>query len=98
MPTRSRKIPSYRFHRPIGQAVIRLDGRDRLLGKHGTPASREEHDRLVAEWLAAGRSLGAARGRTGGPPGVSIGELILAYWRHAEQHYRTPDGARLSET
>jgi hypothetical protein len=80
MPTRSRKVPSDRLHKPTGQAVVRLDGRDHYLGRHGTPASREAYDRLVAEWLAAGRSLVATRGRTGGPPGVSIGELILAYW------------------
>ena len=33
-----------------------------------------------------------SRGRPGRPPvSVTINELILAYWRHAEKHYRGPD-------
>src|SRR5262245_8277895 len=39
----------------------------------GPPASREEYDRRVAEWLAAGRSLDASRGRTVGQGHRTIG-------------------------
>ena len=56
MPARSLRTPSYRLHKPTGQAVVTLDGRDFYLGKHGTPASRAEYDRLIAEWLANGRA------------------------------------------
>ena len=38
MPVQARKVPSYRLHKPTGQAVVRLDGRDVYLGKHGTEA------------------------------------------------------------
>lgn len=51
-----RRIPSYRLHRPSGQAVVTLNGRDCYLGRHGTPESRLEYDRLVCEWLAVGRA------------------------------------------
>lgn len=37
MSTRPRKAPSYRLHKPTGQAVVRIDGRDFYLGKHGGP-------------------------------------------------------------
>jgi len=43
------RAPSYRLHRPSGQAVVTLDGRDHYLGKHGSRGSRAEYDRLVSE-------------------------------------------------
>ena len=48
--------PPYRRHKATGQAVARLGDRDIYLGKYGTKASREAHQRLVAEWLP-GNSL-----------------------------------------
>lgn len=78
------RTPSYRLHRPTGQAVVTLSGRDFYLGKHGVPASRAEYDRLVAEWLANGRRLPAA-----GEPSadLSVAELILAYVKFADGYY-----------
>ena len=99
MSTRPRKIPSYRLHKPTGQAVVRIDGRDFYLGRHGTEASRERYRRRIAEWLTSGRlpsdhsaDQAAARGTD-----LTVNELILAYWRHAEQHYRGPDGTPTKE-
>jgi hypothetical protein len=51
------RTPSYRLHKPSGQAVVTLKGRDFYLGRHGSPESRAEYDRLVGEWLANGRRL-----------------------------------------
>jgi integrase len=67
---------------------VTLDGRDFYLGPHGTEASKSEYDRLIAEWLTHGRRLPAA---SGGRSDLMINELILAYWRFAEEHY-TRDG------
>jgi hypothetical protein len=52
-------IPSYRHHKQSGQAIVTLpDGlggrHDVLLGKYGTPESRDEYARVIAEWEAAG--------------------------------------------
>jgi integrase len=94
----SDKVPSYRRHKQSGQAIVTLtDGfgarRDVLLGEYGTTASRAEYARVIAEWEANGRRLPAkAVGNE-----LSINELALAYWRHAEQHYRRPDGTKTSE-
>jgi len=76
------RVPSYRRHKPSGQAVVTLNGRDIYLGKWGTKASRAEYDRLIGEWLAGGRSLPNA------DDGVSVSELVLAYWRFAKRYYR----------
>jgi len=56
------RIPSYRLHESWGRAVVTLSGRrDFYLGPHGTPASRDEYDRVIAEWLANGRQLIVSR-------------------------------------
>jgi hypothetical protein len=54
MPRRH-SVPSYRLHKQSGQAIVTLtDGlggrRDVLLGKYGTPESRAEYARVLAEW------------------------------------------------
>jgi integrase len=87
MPRRNH-IPAYRLHKQSGQAVVTLpDGfgrrRDVLLGKYGSPESRKEYARVLAEWESNGR-------RPPQPVAVSeitVNELILAYWKHACDYY-----------
>ena len=50
--TSSLRVPSYRRHKPTGQAVVTINGSDLYLGKWNTAASRTEYDRLIAEFLA----------------------------------------------
>jgi integrase len=88
-------VPTYRLHKQSGQAITTLrlpDGgrRDVLLGPHNTDASKAEYERVLAEWRATG-------GRSVTPAGLTVNELILAFWRHAEQHYRRPDGTPTNE-
>ena len=71
MPRLTTKLPSYRHHKSDGRAVVTLDGRDVYLGKYGTPESRAEYDRVVAEWLAAGRSRPKPAARPAEPTGPS---------------------------
>jgi integrase len=84
-------LPSYRKHKPTGQAVVTLNGKDIYLGKHGTAESRAGYDRLVACWLANGRRLVDA------DESLSTKELILAFWKHAQVYYRNSDGELSSE-
>ena len=86
MPTlqEENRTPSYRLHRPSGQAVVTLNGRDFYLGKHGTAASRQTYDRLVAEWLVRGRAI---PGRTAAGSQLTLSELIASYWHHAKAYY-----------
>ena len=55
MPQPKSALPQYRKH-SSGQARVTIDGRDHLLGPYGTKASKREYDRLIAEFLAGGRS------------------------------------------
>ncbi len=83
----NRRTPSYCLHKATGQAVVRIDGKDHYLGKHGSPESRAEYNRLISQWYANANSL---------PPspsaGLTITELLLRYWGWAEEHYRDDEG------
>ncbi|GMU24758.1 MAG: hypothetical protein AMXMBFR13_48300 [Phycisphaerae bacterium] len=46
-------IPKYRLRKPSGLGLVRIKGRDFYLGRYGTPESRQEYERIIAEWLAA---------------------------------------------
>ncbi len=56
MPRKPGKVPSYCRHKASGRAVVRIDGRDRYLGKYGSPESHEEYERSIAEWRAGQRA------------------------------------------
>jgi integrase len=86
MPKRP-SVPSYRRHKQSGQAIVTLtDGfggrRDVLLGTYGSPASRKEYDRVVAEWIANGRRLQVVVADD-----LSVNELAAAYWNHAKVYH-----------
>lgn len=80
--------PAYRKHRASGQAVVTLNGKDFYLGPHNTRASKDEYDRLIAQWRSAGRTLAF----TARQSGLTVMELIDAFWAHAEQHFVDADG------
>jgi len=85
-PSPTPRVPSYRRHKPTGQAVVTIGGRDHYLGRWNTKASRAEYDRLIGEWLAGGRSLPKPEAF------LTIAELALRYWKYAKRYYRGPDG------
>ena len=66
MPYLAHATPRYRLHRASGQAVVTLAGVDHYLGPWKSKASRIEYDRLVGEWLTAGRPLRTALALTPG--------------------------------
>jgi integrase len=91
MPRLTKKLPAYRLHKPSGRAVVTLGGKQHYLGAWNSPESKAEYRRLIAEWLASGR--GRPKAAEAPPPAApTVAEVVLAYWRHAEAHYRTPDG------
>jgi hypothetical protein len=67
-----------------------------LLGADGTPESRQEFARVIAEWESSGRRPPAAAVPRPGQD-LSDTELLLAFWRHAERHYRHPAGTPTRE-
>ncbi len=88
MPHLSAPVPKYRKHKASGQAVVTLAGRDHYLGPHGSKISKLEYDRLVGEWLAAGRP------KTPPQPSseILIQQVILAFWKFAKTEYVRENG------
>ena len=84
MPRLKNKVPAYCRHKASGQARVKFNGNYIYLGPHGTQTSRDEYDRLIAEWLANGRHVPS---RIEGEPDRLICELIAAYWDHAQAYY-----------
>src|SRR4051794_24530845 len=78
----SDRVPKYGKHKQSGQARVVLDGKHFLLGPYGSAASRQEYDRLVAEWVANGRQLPAA-----GDGDMPIAALIKRFWDYAKTYY-----------
>jgi integrase len=76
-------LPAYRLHKQSGQAVVTLNGRDHLLGKHDSAASRAEYNRLLAEWIAADRRAPVKDGT------LTVSELLKAFKNHAQSYYGT---------
>lgn len=86
------RIPSYRQHKPSGQAVVTLNGRDFYLGPWDSKPSRAEYQRLIGEWLANARQLPAASK----VDGLTIVELLASSRNFAEDYY-SEDGQPTSE-
>lgn len=76
------RIPSYRLHKASGQAVVTLNSKDIYLGTYNSNSSRDMYDRVIAEWLASGRtSKRADHGE------ITVDELVVLYWEHSEVYY-----------
>jgi len=86
MPRLTRRVPKYRLHKPSGQAVVSLNGREFYLGRYGSPESKAEYERLISEWQLAGQQHPeAVASQTGGP---TIDQVIEAYLEHVKVYYR----------
>lgn len=55
MPTLVHRTTSLSHHRPSGQAVVTLAGKDYYCGAWKSEAARIEYDRLIAMWISNDR-------------------------------------------
>ena len=83
---RSKRIPSFRHHKATGQGYVVLNGTHIYLGRYETPETQQKYHQVIAEWCANGYRLAAP------PKEITVMELCAAYWQHAQNHYRRPDG------
>jgi hypothetical protein len=94
MTQKRRHIPAYRPHKASGQARVIINREHIYLGKFGSPESQEKYHRLVAEWIASGRT--PAKTPDPAPQPVSVNELLLAFSADAARRY-VKDGRPTSE-
>lgn len=83
---RQPRIPSYRLHKPSGQAVVTINGKDYYLGRYDSPKSHAAYKRKIAEWLANHRLDPEPN-----PASRTVNEILLAYLRFAHDYYRKND-------
>ncbi len=87
------QTPVYKLHKSTGLARCWVGGKWVTLGKYGSPESRAEFARIVAEIAVA-----PAPQKISQPDFVpTVDHVVLAFWKHAEKHYRRPDGTRTQE-
>ncbi|HUW30810.1 MAG TPA: site-specific integrase [Planctomycetota bacterium] len=84
--TEKLRIPSYRRHRPSGQAVVTIERKDHYLGPWRSRESKLAYERLISEWLANGRCLPRGNFQSA-QSDVTIAELVLKYVQFAESYY-----------
>jgi integrase len=83
-PSKKFAVPGYCKH-PTGQAYVRLNGQFKYLGKHGTPESKAEYARLIAEYAKPeARQFYDKNERA---DAISVNELCARYLLHAESYY-----------
>ena len=93
--------PSYRLHKQSGQAIVSLTlggnkYRDILLGPHGSDESNREYARVLLERSVAGAL--AAPAKSGDQfRDISVSEVCLRFWRHAQVYHRLVDGSPSEE-
>lgn len=103
MPKLVHRLPLPRFHRPSGQARVRIAGQEYWLGAHGSSEAQAAYDRLIGAYLANGRRAPAVALTVEPPPvsappgGVTITVLIAEFRAWAKTHYRAPDGTPTRE-
>jgi hypothetical protein len=74
-----KRLPQYCHHIPTGQAYVRIDGKFHYLGAYDSEDSRKEYRRLIERWLLRNSESHRLE--------LTIGELMLLYAEHVEQHY-----------
>jgi integrase len=82
-------VPAYKHHKPTNTARCWVNGQWVSLGRCNSPESRQAHARVCAELAVSPAPSLAPRPA----PAATVDEVLLAFWRHAEQHYRRPDGS-----
>ncbi|MHC4938736.1 MAG: tyrosine-type recombinase/integrase [Planctomycetota bacterium] len=83
------RVPKYRMHKTTGRALVEIGGRRHYLGTYGSPESREEYHRLVAEHLGSGVRVPLAPGE------LTVARLVLLFLKHAEAYYSTSEYSNL---
>jgi integrase len=91
--TKTGSVPSYRHHKARNLAVVTIDGHDYYLGPYGTQGSHKKYEALVRSWHERNDNPEVPTDQLLAPNDhPSINELILAYLKHVEKHYRANHG------
>jgi integrase len=99
MSDRAPRTPKYRHYKPKNLAVVRIDGHDIYLGRHGSDESWQKYWQIIAQWNLTGAvpTLEATAPAEPAITPLTIAELVLMFEKHAEVYYRRADGTPTGE-
>ena len=96
MARKKNNVPSYLLHAQSGQARVRINGREYLLGRFGSEESRVRYGKIISQ-AAGGLSVDPlGKNHNDADSGLSVAELLLAFKRHADAYY-SKDGKKTAE-
>jgi integrase len=95
MPAQRSRPPSYRLHKPSGQALVEIHGKRYYLGRHNSAESRQKYSRLLGEiWSPP---AGVTQVPLNDEDPLTVTEIVVAYWEYAQTYYRRADGSPTCE-
>lgn len=80
---RKSSVPSYRLHKASGQARTIVNGRHIYLGRFGSPESRQQYARILAEASVSVEQPAVIEEKNA----LLISELLVSYLKFAETYY-----------
>ena len=75
MPRPRKDKPSYCRDKTTDRAYVTLNGKVKYLGRYGTRESKDNYDRVIGEWIAAGRGAAPATETQG----LSVARLLAKF-------------------
>ena len=84
---RQPKLPAYTYHKPSGQARVRVNGKDVYLGVHDSAESRERYAQIILDLARQRFSLPSPVGDWTQNPNFKVKELVLRYCLFAQEYY-----------
>lgn len=102
MPRRANPVPTYRLHKPSGQAVatVRTPGggrHDVYLGPYDSEESRREYARLLAADSPPPATPTGKPAAVAPPTVLTVNEVFVRFLKYADGYYRRPDGTPTTE-
>lgn len=80
-------IPSYLLHSSSGQARVRIDGKDHLLGEYDSEESKIRYAELISGTVPVKPADADEEDIPAVDQGVSVNEICLSFLTHAKTHY-----------
>ena len=89
MSRKKPRVPSYCLHKASGRAVVRINGSDIYLGKHGSPESHRKYDEVIARYQVAKVDQGneLQSNVTAARYEMTVSQVLLRYREFAKTYY-----------
>jgi hypothetical protein len=95
MPKLVNKLPAYGHHKASGQARVKHNGRSIYPGEFGSVESKEADARFIAGLPKPEEQPALAEPASG--VALTVGEIVLRFYRHALTYYVDVDGKQTGE-